>query len=372
MRVHVIGAGLAGAWTVRALLEASPDVRIFWSDREVGPAQRASGNRAGIFKPILTQAETPGSWLSVQAFHRLVSELRSADYARGHFSCEGLVQIPRDDVEAQKFQTGLTNRSWPKSLAHLISANEVFAKTGHRSSLPGVFFPEGGWVSPSGLIHAGFEDLLIRHRTRLLFRWEEEALGPQTTAPGADAFIFCTAEGSTLLEEFQTLKPQVIRGQVSVIRSQKFAIGPTPAAFHEYWAKLPGGDVMIGATHDRGDSGTDPRSEDHGRLLDRIGPDFLKAFEGDPAALHKPLEIRAGLRFGVQGHLPKMGRLPLSSKKWNKPVFALTALGSRGILWAPLLARILAAEVLGHDDVRGCAHEVVQKIRTMVGFQHVI
>ncbi|MBL7715089.1 MAG: FAD-dependent oxidoreductase [Bdellovibrionales bacterium] len=372
MKITVVGAGLAGAWTVRALLEASPDIRVCWIDRAGGPAKGSSGNRAGIFKPILTPTETPGSWLSVQAFRHLVRELEGATYARGYFSTEGLVQIPQDEAEAKKLQTALKTREWKRDMAVAISADGIREKTGHVGRFPGIFFPKGGWLSPAGWIHASFEDLKSHHEDRLIWEWNREGIDPQATMSHADAIVFCTAEDSVRLEEFRAIKTQIIRGQISIIRSAKFTVGPLPAAFHEYWIKLPTGDVMMGATHDRDDSATDPRPGDHPRLLERIGPDFLKVFEGDPHALATPVEIRAGLRFGVDTHMPKMGRLPRSSETWDCPVYALTAMGSRGILWAPLLSRILAAEILGHDKVRGTStpHEAVQKIRTMVGFQH--
>ena len=122
-----------------------------------------------------------------------------------------------------------------------------------------------------------------------------------------------------------------MRGQASWTNGETTAA----TAFGGYAVPTRDG-VLFGATHDRDQTATDVRPEDHVRNLETLAkglPDLAarladKAFEG---------------RAAVRATTPD--RLPLTGIR-DDGVLVLTGLGSRGFCLAPLLAEHLVARAL--------------------------
>jgi tRNA 5-methylaminomethyl-2-thiouridine biosynthesis bifunctional protein len=310
----------------------------------------ASGNPAGILKPILTPAATSGSRLSFLAFDYFLSAIEKIPGASGPggtFRRTGLLQAPRGNEEAGKFQKALRDRGISASLARWLAPTEASELAGSALEQGAVYFPSGGWVDPSKLCARLFEELERAPRFRWLPRLR---IDPERTEwldhlEGAPhAVVFCVAESSRLLPEFAALRTQVIRGQISEL-ALVGAPPKVPIAFHDYVIPRTESSLVFGATHDRGEETLTTRWEDHLRVLDRILAVFPKVL--GPADLERAREpgaskLRAALRFTTAAHLPVVAALGPTSERLGVPSFCLSALGSRGILLAPILARHLA------------------------------
>ena len=113
------------------------------------------------------------------------------------------------------------------------------------------------------------------------------------------------------------------------------------AAWGGYVAPMEGG-LLFGATHDRGDTGTDVRQADHARNRAALAA-ALPRLAGELA--ETPLDGRASIRATTPDRLPVAGPV-----EGAPGVFVLGGLGSRGFCRAPLLGEHLAALAMGRPS----------------------
>jgi tRNA 5-methylaminomethyl-2-thiouridine biosynthesis bifunctional protein len=144
---------------------------------------------------------------------------------------------------------------------------------------------------------------------------------------------------------------QRVRGQVTLLRAPLPL--QLPLAGTGYAIDLQDGRLLCGATHQPDDGSPEPRDEDHRANLAQLSQLLGRSIDAQP-----PLEGRVGWRFVAGDRLPVLGPLPvndLSSARLDQPrfiprepgLYTLTALGSRGITWAPLAGQVLAAWIAG-------------------------
>ena len=151
---------------------------------------------------------------------------------------------------------------------------------------------------------------------------------------GYDAVILACGEGifdrPDVVDRFD-LRP--VRGQVEYAPAM---VAPHRAlSWGGYAVPLDGG-VLFGATHERGDRGTDVRDTDRARNLESLAK-ILPERAAEFAAF--PLQSRASIRVMTRDYLPAMGQV-------SPGLYALTGLGARGFCLAPLLAKALLADII--------------------------
>ena len=375
-QVLIVGAGLAGAASARALARAGWHCTVL--DRHDQPAAEASGNPAGVFHAEAASAD-----------HLHARLLRSA----------GALCARR--------------------LADLMAAGEVAgAAKGlvHR----GVHDPQGGWVDPRQLAQAWLRtpgvQLLAGSEVHALDRSEGTWM-----ARGAQGQVLARAPllvlaGGVGLSALGTLAGawlpplQPVRGQLSWIDFREGA-GNGPGAGPQGdetnfpgpgWPTLPqtgsgyavarpeappaaGWRLLFGATSQTGDTDPRLRESDHAYNLQR-----LHALTGLDMAGQATLQGRVGWRCVSPDRLPLVGRLPCreamgAADTPDRPapwlrlrdvpripgLRVIGALGARGITWAPMLAELLTAEVAGtplpwpaeHVDALDPARGLVRQAR---------
>jgi tRNA 5-methylaminomethyl-2-thiouridine biosynthesis bifunctional protein len=130
-----------------------------------------------------------------------------------------------------------------------------------------------------------------------------------------------------------------VRGQVTLAHHEGAAGAAVGAVvFGAYVVPIPGG-VLLGATHDRGETDAAPRAGDRRRNLEAAAT-ALPVLTGRLAAA--PLSDWSAVRATTSDYLPLAGPVPGAAG-----LFVLAGLGSRGFCLAPLLAEHLAALALG-------------------------
>ena len=153
---------------------------------------------------------------------------------------------------------------------------------------------------------------------------------------------------------------EAVRGQISWFEADVqagFESPRIPLTGSGYALATPDGRTVFGATAQPGDTDPAVRERDHARNLEQ-----LERLLGRPLALRPAqLQGRTAWRCTTRDRLPLVGAMPAvdagaaASQGIDRPrhvarepgLFILSGLGSRGITWSALAARVLAAAVAG-------------------------
>jgi tRNA 5-methylaminomethyl-2-thiouridine biosynthesis bifunctional protein len=317
--VAIIGAGIAGAAAARAVRALGAEALVF--DAE-GPGAGASGNPAALVTPRLDAGGGAPGQVFAQAFTRAV---RLYEEVPGAVIARGVRQLPARPADLDRYRkvarSGLfdegalmvTDEGLDQDHALVIEPSAALAAWAgevRRARIAALEADDGGW--------------------RLL-----DAAGAEIARAGA----VILAAGLDCRDLAQGLELAPVRGQASWAEGDDLT--PAATAWGGYAVPLPRpGGAMFGATHDRGDAGSDVRADDHARNLATLAaalPDLAARLEA------RPLQGRASIRAVTPDRLPIAGAAPQAPAG----LFVLGGFGSRGFTHAPLLAEHVAALALG-------------------------
>jgi tRNA 5-methylaminomethyl-2-thiouridine biosynthesis bifunctional protein len=217
-----------------------------------------------------------------------------------------------------------------------LDSSESTARLGEPAP-EGLLIDDARIVRPGAILDAWLAGRTVRARiTALDCRNGVWRLIGEDGALAAEAEAVCLAAGlgSAALAPGLDLAP--VRGQASLFHGAPWS---QACLFGAYAIPTPEG-VLIGATHDRGDTGVDPRPEDRRRNLAGLAatlPGFAERLADAPA------HDWCGVRATTTDYLPLAGAVPGAAPG----LMALSGLGSRGFCLAPLLAEHLAAGLSG-------------------------
>lgn len=311
--VLVIGAGVAGAATARALTALGAAVTVIEADR---PGAGGSGFPAGLVTPRLDAGDALIAGLNAQALERAVDLYRAVPDA---VVAEGVAQLEQAPRDAVRFAKVADQPIWPE---------------GSMAATPGRLTMNGAaTVRPAAILEAWLEGATRVAGTVAVLetaggQWR--ALDPAGTCLAeGDAVVLAAGWGLAALRPELGLAP--VRGQAEWVRA-----APRPAtAWGGYLAPTDEG-FLFGATHDRGDVAVDVRDSDSARNLETLRarlPDAAEAAEAGPR----------GRRAAIRATTPD--RLPLCGPLDAPGLYVLGGLGSRGFCLAPLLGEHLAAVI---------------------------
>ncbi len=366
----MIGAGLAGAAAASALARRGWHVQVL--DAASAPASGASALPAGLMAPHLSADDGLLSRLTrlgIQSTRSELERLTSLGLLRegvdwcGDGALEHRIRSSRPPALPEADTGG----------SRAATAQELSA-----ASLPpdasAVWHPQAGWVQPGALVRAWLSEPGITFRAgarveRLLrtkgkaqhrgdARTQEQAadlcadwqaLDEEGQILGeAPVVVIAAALGSGSLLEGR-LRLQPVRGQVSWgLRTEGTPLPPFPVngSGHLLTAvPMPEGLAWLsGSSYGHGETGTEVRSDDHTANLDRICALLPAAGQGLASAFADG-SVRAwtGVRCASTDRRPLVGPVdPATPGLW-----ALTALGSRGLTLSALCGQLLAAQVAG-------------------------
>lgn len=374
----VVGAGLAGASAARALAHQGLQVTVL--DEAARPASAASGNPAGLFHGVVHAHDGAHAQLLRAAALRATQVYRplvDSDQVPG--SVAGLLRGAAD-LDANGLQA-MASRCPPEYAAPL-PREQASAMAGCPVAGPAWYYPGGGWLSPAALVRAWLAEPGVAWQgsnrvTRLqrthAGRWQAVGDDEQVLAEADLVVVAAAGDTARLLEPHTDAASwpwRRTRGQLSVVRAAEAAALPRPAlslASGGYLIALPdhlGGGLLCGATSQPDDDDGSLRVEDHRANLARIGQltgTAVTTAEAWLAPASGVLAGRVGWRLGCDDRLPVIGGVPLpgaglaGAHRLQQPrhvprvpgLYVFTALGSRGITWAPLLGEVLAAGIVG-------------------------
>src|SRR5690606_31142066 len=372
-RVVVIGAGLAGTSTARALAQRGWPVTLL--DAADTPGSGASGNPQGILYTKLSPER--GSL----AHFALASYLHALDHYR---------QLQREAVLAEsaaqwcgvlQFETDARLRAvfadqgdWVQAL----DAAAASAIAGCDITGPALWFARAGWLRPAELCAALAQHPLIDVRLNChvtdLRRgpdgWRDpdgcrdgESWRVSTSAGVFDAgvVVIATANDSIDLEPTRSLPLRPIRGQITKLPPAFVSATPRCVICHEgYLAPEADGGLTIGATFDLDDRDADVRSDDHRRNLQSLQQAVPGLVRAEVLDQLDALGGRVGFRCTTPDYLPIVGAVadvptlrdrfaPLARNAksavsgagaWLPGLYVNVGHGSRGLTSTPICAEL--------------------------------
>lgn len=359
----IVGAGLAGCWLARTLAERG--VRVCLIEQNNSVAVGASGNPAGIAKPFVTRTPSLAMQFYALAHDYLLQQLSLLKLAEQTFIPCGVAQ--------------LVQRAYPTStLYQRMNAMQADQKIGHNSHSEAIFFASSGWLNPDKLCN-----LLVRHPL-IDLKLDQTLSGCRRNytvnqPPGwtlhfeqheqrhCNHLVLATGHSLSMLPETRELPVVPARGQLSRFELDLPGSAPSCIVNGKHYVIPDGNTVLVGASFQRNIDHSQILENEHeqnrmglARLLPdlQINPIALAGYAGvrattpDRLPLIGPIpdwlqcsEIYARLRHGDRAS--QYAPLPL-----EKGLYVLGGFGSRGIVTAPLAAKLLADYLMGYNTLQ--------------------
>ncbi|AXA93854.1 FAD-dependent 5-carboxymethylaminomethyl-2-thiouridine(34) oxidoreductase MnmC [Massilia sp. YMA4] len=356
----VIGAGVAGSAACERLCARGWQVTLL--ERHAEPATEASGNRAGIFMPLLSRDDniptrlTRAAYLYALRHWQRLGGLAPAGEPMLGDQC-GVLQLARDADHAALQREIVEHWRYPREFVRWLDAGAAATLLGGATPHGAWLFEQGGWANPASICRAMLAacgDRLRRVFSAAAVRLERRdgwwhAIGADGTVLASAAHaIVANGAGALTLAQTAALPLYTMRGQVTHVAAADFAALPLVICREAYMTPPVGGIVSVGATYDKDDERVlrpASQAENLARAREILGPARV------PEDL--PLRGRVGLRCMAPDRLPLVGALPdygapgrperLRDVARLPNLHALLGYASRGLIWAPLAAELLAA-----------------------------
>ncbi|MBP2198540.1 bifunctional tRNA (5-methylaminomethyl-2-thiouridine)(34)-methyltransferase MnmD/FAD-dependent 5-carboxymethylaminomethyl-2-thiouridine(34) oxidoreductase MnmC [Pantoea cypripedii] len=376
--VALIGGGVASAVLALALLRRGWRVTLYCAD--TAAALGASGNRQGALYPLLNQHDPALARFFPAAFSfaRRVYDALPVNFEH---DWSGVLQLGWDEKSADKIAQML-DMGLPQAIAQGVNKEQAETLAGVALGMGGIYYPLGGWLSPSELTSnllefAQSQGLRVHwlHRVSQLQRQEDGWTLSFVDKPAVQHQQVVLANGHALLDiaQSQSLPVYAVAGQVSHVPTNP-ALGALRSVlcYDGYLTPVSPNYAThcIGASYHRGATDTayraDDQQENRQRLINCL-PDA-----GWPAQVDvSGSEARNGVRCATRDHLPMAGSVPdydatltqyatlaeqraqgaaVADAPLYAGLFVLGALGSRGLCSAPLAAEVLAAQMSGEPQ----------------------
>jgi tRNA 5-methylaminomethyl-2-thiouridine biosynthesis bifunctional protein len=340
-RVTIIGAGIAGCSVAQALSRRGFQVQLIDEASQI--ASKGSGNLAGNSLLPLTAHSSVLSQLGLSGLVYLRNELKKL----GLPSDRGLLQFFSDDLKFSQKRKGLESSGIPESFARVVSAEEVNEKAGIEISKPGIFFEHATNLSLPQLSQNLSDEIPVLLNQKITEIQHESHLwkifGHEGFVTESEILILCSASEILKYPFASHLPLRTVRGQIAYIESQQLSNLKIPLCFDSYLSpRLDGGVHTLGATYDRENLGSEIRPHENEELIQNLNR-FL-----DPLKINAKIHsARVGFRTNCPGQEPMVGALFSKEGERIENAYLLTALASRGSIYAGIAAEFLASQITG-------------------------
>jgi len=164
----VLGAGLAGTSVSKRLIARGWTVHLI--DAGSGPGQAASGNPAGVVRPLVSRDDNRTSQFTRHALLYAAQRWSPSDGPRNPFwHPTGVLQIARDEAQFAQWRAMLDTLPHPGEWVQFLSRQEASIRSGFKVPQGGLLFPLAGWAEPVALCHQP----LTEHKERLYTHWNQ-------------------------------------------------------------------------------------------------------------------------------------------------------------------------------------------------------
>jgi len=373
-QVLILGAGIAGCTTAKALAERGFEVTIV--DRHQSVAQEGSGNLQAVVYPKLSRQH------DILPRINLTSMIRASRYYKTYWDnglgdqC-GVLLLPESPDDQINFAQIAQRYSDCDNLVVPVDNKEINTLSGlDLDAEQGLFFPQLGWLPPRLVCQKILSDtnipLVTANITSLdhcteTNQWLLQTESGQPTLC-AETLVIANAYECRSFSQTEFLSVDQLRGQVTHLPSNpKTEQLKTVICGKSYIAPADNGLLSCGATYNKNVFSTELRAQDHNANLSCIS----KVDKGIGKILGSTdiemLDGRANYRCTTRDYLPIVGPVPNVEKfkqqfrtmrrrgtakiedfgSYLPNLFIHCGLGSRGLSYAPLTSELLAAQING-------------------------
>lgn len=357
----VIGAGLAGSSAAERL--AARGWKIDLIDRAHAPGQGASGNLAGVLRPLpslddnrLARLTRAGFQHACRHFEALIAAGQPLRLGR-----TGVLHLARDESHAAIQERVVEIRQAAADELLFVDRERARQLAGWPVTTGGWWFPGGGWVDPASLCRAN----LARHAAAITPHYDTEVARIERPA---DLWRACDTAGRVIAEapllilaNATTARHFAVAAHLPLraARGQVSHLGATPGSAPEivvcrlgYVTPAIDGQRCAGATFSVDDGEAALREADHADNLARL--DFILPGYGKGIQA-RDLAGRVGFRPLSPDRLPMIGAVgdaaaidpdspsrPLAGMPRVPGLYLINGFGARGIVWSALAGELLA------------------------------
>ncbi|MCM8611261.1 FAD-dependent 5-carboxymethylaminomethyl-2-thiouridine(34) oxidoreductase MnmC [Accumulibacter sp.] len=362
----VIGAGLAGSSAAERL--AARGWRISLIDRAAAPGEGASGNRAGVLRPLPSLDDNRLARLTRAAFTYALAHLQALTAAGLplRWGQTGVLHLARDERHAATQQRVVAEQAPADGYLRWLDREAASELAGWPVACGGWWFAGGGWVDPASLCRAN----LARHGAAVqpYYRRQVERIerdggcwrcfaGNGELIAAAPVLVLANAGEVRRFAAASHLPLRRARGQVSHLP----AVAGSPPAIVVcrlgYVTPAIDGLRCAGASFAVDDDEAELRATDHAENLARLEfilPGYSRHFDA------ASLDGRVGFRPLSPDRLPMVGALADATAvdaacAASSPgelrrlpgLYLCNGFGARGIVWSALAGELLACLVDG-------------------------
>jgi glycine oxidase len=330
--ILIVGAGLAGACAAFTL-SAHHSVHVLESAE---PASGASGAAAGLVNPFMGRRARP-VWCLREALDAVPTILKQADAAE-LFPDTGVLRPAVEPDQVALFQEAADEHPDLATWLSPTTVQERFpAVQPDRGAL---FIPRGGAVDVGAMVRALVNAAEERgttvetHVPVLYWRETPDAAvlevdrGDDTEELRADRVLLALGQGFPPFPELRRLGLDGIKGQTVRVRRPAELPSDLPPVSGRGYIVPDGNALVLGSNYDNNYDDLTPDPDATGYIQEKTShmiPELNRA---------EVLDETAGVRVKHSDtNLPLLGPLPRRERIWT-----FTALGSKGLLTAPLLA----------------------------------
>lgn len=361
----VIGAGVAGSSCAASLAARGWQVDVL--ERRAAPAQEASGNLAGVLRPLLSLDDNRLARLTRAGFLHALRHLRQLerDGRAPRWLASGALQLANDAKHEATQRETVERQTYPADYARFVGRDEATALAGHPTAAGGWHFPAAGWVNPPSLVranlasggtrialHAASEIASLQRQGDL---WHALA-GDGSVIAAAPHVILANGCGALHIDGSLRLPLRPGRGQVSLLRANDRRAINCVVTQRGYATPAVDGWHCVGATFDADNGDLSLVAADHAENLAGLD-EMLPGFADETDA--RAIAGRVGFRPTSPNKRPMIGALPrapasqgrVPTTLWNVErmpgVFVVNGFGARGLVWSALAGELIAAGLEG-------------------------
>ena len=369
-RAIVIGAGIAGSSAAERLAARGWSIELI--DRAPEPGQGASGNLAGVFRPLPSADDNLFTRLTRACF--LYSRRHFAQLEREglplRWGKTGVLHLARDDTHAAAQRRVIDTQQPPDDYLRFVDREQAQQLADWPVPSGGWWFPGAAWVQPPSACRAN----LLRHGTSIQTHFEHEVTriercagqwrawdGSGQLIAEAPVLILANATDALHFPPAAHLPLRSARGQVSHLPADAGSAPQVVVCRLGYVTPAVEGVRYAGATFLLNDRETALRAAEHSENLAKLDfmlPGFSAA---SPAKLDpETLGGRIGFRPTSPDRMPMVGALadalaidpalpsrPLKEIPRVPGLYLINGFGSRGIVWSALAGELLACLIEG-------------------------
>ena len=370
-RVAVVGAGMAGVWA--SFLLALEGFEVILLDTAERVCQGASGNAAGAFHPHLSIDDARMSKITrvgVSATLETLCLLTQAGLLKENvdWGRTGHVQLFDDEQDEARFVKALQTLQFPREWVCLLDQQQASERLGFQTRMGGLYFSEAGWLKPVQWCEAALAYIRLKNQAdtnseigsisfmpgcevlslRLLEtanclpaeRGVELQLSDSTLA--VDHVVIAAAQNSLDVFNQSDVVVNTVKGQVSVVGTDMPL--KTVLSGASYAISFNEKELLIGATFERPCKSLEVTFQAHQenyQKLQRVFPENTFAF---------PTQGRSALRCAWLDRMPAIGCAINEVGESYPQILYSTGFGSRGMTWAVLAGKLLAARLSGRPS----------------------